>query len=142
MAEAIDTGRARSVDFSHLASAQSLPGDNAAAEQTMAEAGKMYPQSAFVLARYSYVLAANEKTEDAEPMLAKARTRNLLDANAWWALFWNGSDATSAEAHKSPGEFTPLMDLRPINALYAVRDERFVRFPEEGKRLDLLGRNR
>ena len=142
LTESIRLGRGRSVDYSHLASAWSLAGDPAAAESAMAEAFAMYPQSTFVMARYSHVLAQNGKTAEAQNMLDMARKRHLGDANAWWTLMNLGADPASAAAVKDPGSYTALMELYPINAVYAVRDERFARFPEERARFDLFGTNR
>jgi Flp pilus assembly protein TadD len=138
MRDAISLGRARSADFSYLASSQSLAGDNAAAEQTMAEAWKLYPQSTFVMTRYAHEMMSNGNEAGAEAMFTLSRARNQRDANAWWTLFNEGSDAASDRAVKHPDQYTPLMDLRPLNALYAVRDERMMRFPEERKRLDMF----
>ena len=96
LAESIRLGRGRSVDYSHLASAWSLAGDAAAAESTMAEAYSMYPQSAFVMARYSHVLAQNGKAAKAAGMLDLARNRHLGDANAWWT--WPGTPCRRCRA--------------------------------------------
>jgi hypothetical protein len=75
-------------------------------------------------------------------MLEMARKRHLGDANAWWTLMNLGADPASAAAVKDPGSYTALMDLHPINAVYAIRDERFARFPEERARFDLFGTDR
>ena len=142
LAESIRMGRGRSADYSYLASALSLAGDDVGAENVMAEAFAMYPQSAFVLTRYSLILATNGKTRESERMLARARTRQSGDANAWWILLTEGTDRASTEAFNHPDQYTDLMDLRPLNALYAVREERFIRFPEERAKFDLFGSNR
>ena len=139
--ESIRLGRGRSVDYSHLASAWSLAGNDSAAERTMAEAVEMYPRSPFVLTRYSHVLSMNKKASEAERMLDIARQRHLGDANAWWILMTLGSDQASTAAVKYPDQYTSLMELRPLNALYAVRDERFARFPEERAKFELFGTN-
>ena len=138
MAEAIRLGRGRSVDYSHLAGTQSLGGDNAAAERTMAEAFGLYPQAAFVMARYAQFLKMNGKDAESEAMLARARVRNLRDANAWWTLLTEGGDSAADKVFKHPDQYTPVMDLRPLSAVYGIRDERFIRFPEEKNRLDIM----
>jgi len=94
------------------------------------------------MTRYSHILAQNGKATEADLMLNLARKRHLGDANSWWILMNKGADPASAEAVKAPDRYTPLMDLQPLNALFAVRDERFARFPEERAKYELFGPNR
>jgi O-antigen ligase len=135
MAEAIHIGRARSVDFSYLASAQRLGGDTVGAELTMARALELYPRSVFVLMRYADLLKANGKEAECAAMLERARSLNRRDANSWWTFLNEGSNAAATLAFRDPAEYTPLMDLYPLNGVYAFRHEREIRFPEEKMRL-------
>jgi O-antigen ligase/Tfp pilus assembly protein PilF len=136
LSEAIRIGRARSVDFSLLASAQSISGDDLSAEKTMEEARKLYPRSVFVLARCAHLLHSNGKVGEAEKMLELAKGINPREANTWWTFLNEGSNAAAAKALKNDVDFKPLMDLRPLNAVYAVRAEREIRFPDEAKSFD------
>ena len=135
MAEAIIKGRGRSVDFSYLTSAQRLAGDPSGAELTMAKALKLYPRSVFVLTRYAELLKVNGKESESASLLEKARSLNRRDANSWWTFLTEGSNAAAASAFHDPAEYTPLMDLNPLDAVYAFRNEREIRFPEEKMRL-------
>ncbi|HEV8592148.1 MAG TPA: O-antigen ligase family protein, partial [Pyrinomonadaceae bacterium] len=135
MAAAIIKGRGRSVDFSYLTSAQRLAGDSSGAELTMAKSLKLYPRSVFILTRYAELLKANGKESESASFLEKARSLNRRDANAWWTFLNEGSNAAAASAFHDPAEYTPLMDLIPLDAVYAFRNEREIRFPEEKLRL-------
>ena len=131
LSEAIHIGRGRSVDFSFLSSAQILSRDDIGAEITMADALKLYPQSVFVLARYAHLLELNGRTTESTKMLDRAKRLDRREANAWWAFLNEGSNAAAAKALKNKDEFKPLMDLKPLSAVYAVRIEREIRYPEE-----------
>ena len=132
----IDLGRGTSIDFSYLASAQSLAGDNKAAEETMAQALKMYPRSPFVLTRYAALLQANGKENVAVEYLERARSIDLRASNTWWAMINKGSKAASALGFRNDN-FSAIMDLQPQPAIYAVLAERDVRFPGERDKLRL-----
>jgi tetratricopeptide (TPR) repeat protein len=131
---AIDVGRGTSIDFSYLASAQSLAGDNLAAEETMARALRMYPRSPFVLTRYAALQRTNGRVEDSERCLERARSIDLRASNTWWAMINKGSKAASALGFKN-NDFSAIMDLQPQPAVYAVLAERDVRFPGEREKL-------
>jgi len=139
LAEAIRIGQARSVDFSYLASAYRLSGDNAAAEEAMGNAFQLYPMSVFVLTRYAELLESNGKSNEAKQLLARAKAINPREANTWWGLLTEGSDSAAARALSNNEDFKPLMDLKPLNAVYAIRLERELRFPAEAKRVDFSG---
>jgi len=141
LSDAIQIGRARSVDFSFLASAQILSGDNIGAEITMEEALRLYPRSVFVLARYADLLESNGRNTDSTKMLDRAKLMSLRDANTWWAFLNEGSNAAAAKALKNNDDFKPLMDLTPLSAVYAVRMEREIRFPEEKLQVDFARAN-
>ena len=130
LSESIEIGRAESVDFSYLASAYYLAGDSISAEKTMRTASELYPRSTFVLARYSDLLRQNGKTDDAATPLAKAQLIDHLATNTWQTMIESGSQA-AWERYFTQRDCIPVMDLRPTASIYAVLDERKVRFPEE-----------
>jgi len=102
----------------------------------MADALKLYPQSVFVLARYAHLLELNGRTTESTKMLDRAKRLDRREANAWWEFLNEGSNAAAAKALKNKDEFKPLMDLKPLSAVYAVRIEREIRYPEEKLRVD------
>jgi O-antigen ligase len=130
LADSIHIGKGRSADYSYLASAETLNGDTTAAEQTFAEAAKMYPRSPFVLTRYAALLKANGKTAESEQQLARARQINLNQANSWWAMI-NQSPQAAADLAFQRTDYTPLMDLRPQMSMYALKAEIDIAHPDE-----------
>jgi tetratricopeptide (TPR) repeat protein len=129
--ESIRIGKAPSSDYSYLATAQSLAGDNAAAEWTFAEAAVMYPRSTFVLARYAALLKLNGREAEAEVQMQRARAISERDANGWLAFITSGSKVASELAFKDPDRQTPVMDLKPYEGIYAVLAERDILYPDE-----------
>jgi Tfp pilus assembly protein PilF len=130
LAESVRIGRAQSVDFSYLASAQSLAGDNESAERTMKASTALYPRSAFVLTRHATLLRLNGKIADADVEFERALQIDRPAANTWWMMINNGSQAATDLALKS-SDYKPIMDLQPQSSMYAVLEERHVRFPAE-----------
>ncbi len=127
---AVEIGQARSSDYSYLATAQTLAGDHLGAENTFAEASRLYPRSPFVLTRYAALLMVNGKEEEAKLQFDRAAEISLKDANAWWALINNGPKAASDLAFRNKNH-SEIMDLRPYDSIYAVVAERDIRFPDE-----------
>jgi Tfp pilus assembly protein PilF len=132
---AIAIGKATSTDFSYLASAYTLGGDNRSAERTMARAVAMYPRSVFVLVRYGLLAQSNGDAEIAERALESARALDSRSANSWIELITNGPLQTSELAFKDKDSYAPVMDLRPEQAMYAVLDEREILQPEERRKV-------
>ena len=130
LADSIRIGKGRSADYSYLAGGQSLGGDTIAAEETFAEAAKMYPRSPFVLTRYAALLNANGKLAESEVELARARQINLNQANSWWAMI-NESPQAAADLAFQRTDYTPLMDLRPQMSMYALKAEIDIAHPDE-----------
>jgi tetratricopeptide (TPR) repeat protein len=126
----IAIGKARSADFSYLASAQALSGDNRGAEETFAQAAAMYPQSPFVLTRYAALLSANGKASESKLQLNRAIQIDPKQAGTWWTMLTDSPQAAADTAFQSH-YYTPLMDLRPQMSMYAVKAEREIRHPEE-----------
>ncbi len=130
LSAAIALGLATSADFSYLASAQSLAGDDIAAETTMARAAEMYPRSPFVLTRYAVLLKNNGKAAEAERQFGRAYSLDPAAANTWMTLITRGPRAASDLAFKQK-DHAAIMDLRPAESIYAVVSERDIRFPDE-----------
>jgi O-antigen ligase len=129
--ESIKIGKARSTDFSFLATAQSLAGDDPGAEQTFAQAVALYPRSVFVLTRYAALLDANGEKAESQRQFERAARIDARAANTWWALINKGTQAASDLAFKNPDEHELVMNLVPYDAIYAVIAERDIRFPDE-----------
>mgnify|MGYP003393404199 CR=1 FL=1 len=129
--KSIRIGKARSTDFSFLATAQSLAGDNAGAERTFAEAAALYPRSVFVLTRYAALLNANGKKPESGRQFERAMSIDKRAANTWWALINNGTQAASDLSFGNAEEHEKIMDLLPHDAIYAIIAERNIRFPNE-----------
>jgi O-antigen ligase len=128
--ESIRIGRAPSADFSYLASAQSLAGDNAGAEKTFAEATSLYPLSPFVLTRYATLLHLNGKESECEAELERSRRISLRQTNSWWTFITQSPQAaTDLALHHD--DYAPLMELEPLSSMYAIKAEREIRHPEE-----------
>lgn len=132
--ESIKIGMASSADYSYLATAQSLGGDNAAAEMTFAEAEVLYPRSTFVLTRYAVLLETNGNTQMAEAQFARASNLDPRSANTWRALMTRGARHASDLAFQRD-DYVPVMDLYPDRSLYAIVEERDIRFPDERVKL-------
>jgi tetratricopeptide (TPR) repeat protein len=130
----IDIGRATSTDYSYLATAQTLAGDNVGSEATFGEASIMYPRSTFVLTRYSALLEVNGKHAEAELQFATAQEIDVASANAWKALITNGAKQASELAQRRD-DHTAVMDLQPYQSIYAILEERGIRYPEERVKL-------
>ena len=128
--KSIRIGKAPSVDYSYLATAQFLAGENVAAEETLAEAAMLYPRSVFVLARYSVILSMNGKPEKSIEIADRARSVDAVSANTWLALIEYGPKKASELAFQDTS-YKAVMDLEPYDCIYALITERDIRFPEE-----------
>ncbi|HMJ08463.1 MAG TPA: O-antigen ligase family protein [Pyrinomonadaceae bacterium] len=126
----IRMGKARSADFSFLATSQTLAGDTVGAERTFAEAAAMYPRSPFVLTRYAALLKENGKTGEMAVQLERAAGINPKQAKTWWVMITESPQA-AADLTVHGDDSVPLMDLQPQTAMYAVKAEREIRHPEE-----------
>lgn len=126
----IDIGKARSEDYSYLASAQSISGDNAGAERTFTSAVRLYPRSPFVLTRYAALLRASGKNAESVIPLDLAKEINARQANTWWEMLTESPQA-AADLAVVCEDYVPLMDLLPQPAMMAVKAEREIRFPKE-----------
>lgn len=129
-ARTIALGLGTSSVYSYMATAQTLAGDAAAAENTFAEAVRLYPLSPFVRTRYAVLLQNNNRAEEARRQLIFAREINEKSANTWWSLMNSGLSETTRTAYANE-KFVQVMDLKPPDSLAAVLTERSIKFPAE-----------
>ena len=127
---AIDMGLGTSTNFSYLATAYSLAGDNIAAEETMRRALIYYPRSIFVLTSYAALLKENGKETESSEILSKATQISSKSSRTWFSFITEGAKVTSDKAVFDK-ELLPVMDLQPGPAVYAVATGRLLEFPEE-----------
>lgn len=131
----VEKGIATTAAYSYLATAQTLAGDTASAEQTMFEAVRIYPHSIFARMRYAALLERNGKTREAENQKAFALQINPPQARSWYLLITEGARVNTLTAFRNE-DFVTSMDLKPTNALYAILDERGLVNPEEKLQID------
>jgi O-antigen ligase len=129
---AIALGRAPSAEISYLATARMFSGDDSGAEATMRMACELYPRSTFVLTRYAMLLEKNGKHDTAAATFDRAMAINEKQARTWRTAIESGPKAVS-EAAARDGNVFHLMQLTPLNSVYAVVIERYLKFPEEQK---------
>jgi O-antigen ligase len=128
--KAIENGLDVSITYSYLASAQAATQNNQAAEETIAQALKIYPRSTFLRVRYASLLEKKGETEKSNEQLEIARRINDKQANGWRQLITTGAKASALKA-RNDEKMTAPFDLLPNGGLYAVLDEQAVenRFP-------------
>ncbi|MEK7854633.1 MAG: hypothetical protein AAB288_00970, partial [Acidobacteriota bacterium] len=68
---------------------------------------------------------------------AKARALNHADSTTWLTLMQHGALRASEEANKD-GSISPVMDLTPMAAIYAILNERIIDHPEEKSTVDFM----
>jgi O-antigen ligase/Flp pilus assembly protein TadD len=129
---AIQIGRAPSAELSYLATAQTLSGDHAGAEETMKSASQLYPRSPCVLTRYSTLLDSHGNTAEAVSVFQRAKDINESAAKTWQAVIMSGPKALSEMAARDKS-YMQVMQLKPESSIYAVVTERYIKFPEEQK---------
>lgn len=131
LAHAIEIGLATSDSFSYLATAQTLSGDSAGAEATMAKAAKLYPRSVFVLVRYGLLQRENGKLADSAVTLERAGQINARAARTWQTMITQGFRIASSKEVADRDGLVSVMDLQPQSGIYAVLSERLIKYPEE-----------
>jgi tetratricopeptide (TPR) repeat protein len=122
--------RASSTDFSYLATAQTMAGDNGGAEKTLARAMRLYPFSTFVRIRYATLLQANGKLKESAEQFQTARQINKSETNTWWSIMNEGPREASLRAAQSE-DFLPVYKLSPEQAVHAVATDRELKYPGE-----------
>ncbi len=127
---AIRKGVNTSSAYSYLISAYSLAGDRESAIAVASEAVRIFPYSTFLRTRYAVLLAEAGRTVEADIEFAIARSVDEKLAETWRLLITQGA-AKAAEASRAGIGVAKLDDVYPAAGLYAVIDERSLRFPEE-----------
>jgi O-antigen ligase len=128
-------GRATSTDFSYLATAYTLSGDDLAAADALGQASRMYPRSVFVLVRYAVLLERLGRADEAGAALDRARSVDPRAAATWHELITNGPLRASEAAFRDPSGRVAVMDLRPNESIYAVLDELEFKAPGSAPRV-------
>lgn len=134
--KAIDKGLYTSIVYSHLTTAHILAGQFQEAEQALARACEIYPQSVFVRVRYGVILKENGKEAEAEKQFEIARKISVKQAETWRSLITEGGIQT-AEKSRHNREILPLTDLKPGQNVFAVLSERHILHPEESPQVSL-----
>nr|HQU93072.1 hypothetical protein [Pyrinomonadaceae bacterium] len=129
----IEMGENTSTSYSYLASAQTLAGDVAGAESTLRKAAEIYPRSVFVQTRFTSILQANGKTDEAAKVFAKATSLDQKAAATWLTLMTKGAAEVSSRSINPASGIGSVMDLAPQSGMYAVMSERLIKHPEEQK---------
>lgn len=133
----IRIGRGPSISYSYLATSYLMGGKPAEAERSFAQAVKMYPMSAFARTRYAFILQENDELERSGTELEKARSIKAADAVTWWTMMNEGAKKATENANRDK-TISPIMDLRPTAAIYAILFERIIEHPEEKSTLDFM----
>jgi hypothetical protein len=119
---AIGRGLGTTVTYSLMAMLLEDAGDRAGAESAMAEAVVIYPRSVFARVRYSVLLEASGKTDDARRQMGMAIALNEKAAIGWLSLIRDGSTASEFRARTEQDITTPA-ELRPQTAVLYFTDE-------------------
>jgi O-antigen ligase len=119
---AVQRGFNSSICYEYLAGAEISAGDMAAAEKTLAYAVSVYPRSVFLRVRHAAMLAAVNKTPEAENEDAAAFAINPRMARGWQQLINSGIDAATQAASKDAGIANPG-ELLPGDGVFAVLAE-------------------
>ena len=125
---AVDHGFNSSLCYAYLAGAQDSAGNELAAEQTLANAVRVYPASVFLLVRHSVALKRTGRGEESKTEFARALLLDQRATRGWQQLIENDIDAALAAAKQDrtialPGE------LIPEAAVFEVLQENEQRFP-------------
>ncbi|HRI04137.1 MAG TPA: O-antigen ligase family protein [Pyrinomonadaceae bacterium] len=118
----IDKGIGVTVTYSLLAKYQLLSGDVAAAEQTLAEAVRIFPNSVFMRVRFATFLSDQGKIAEADREMDFARSINARQANGWQILIQKGSTVAFYAANKD-ANLAPPVELVPENAVFEYLDK-------------------
>ena len=133
--EAIRVGQATSIDYSYLATAQILTNDRAGAEETISEALKAYPYSVFLRTRRAVILKDLGRQDESNAEFSRALAINDGQARSWWNFIDKGGAVAAQLAFDE--KLPPLAELLPGNAVYAIKTERELRFPDEKFKLPM-----
>lgn len=125
---AVERGYNSSVCYAYLAAAEAGANDLQAAEQTLAQAVRVYPRSVFLRVRHATAIAEAGRTEEANAEYASALALNSRIARAWRQLICFGRKAAKAAAFYDKS-IAPSGELSPESCIFAVLDENERRQP-------------
>jgi len=125
---ALEHGVNASACYAYLAAAEAGAGDLRAAEHTLAQAVRVYPQSVFLRVRHATALAEAGETEAADEEYRAALAMNPRQARGWRQLICFGRNAAKTVAFYDKGIAMPG-ELVPENCIFAVLDENERRQP-------------
>jgi O-antigen ligase len=125
---AVARGFNASICYAYLAAAEAGANDLPAAEQTLAEAVRVYPRSVFLHVRHATALAEIGRTQDANAEYASALALNARVARGWRQLICFGRKAADLAAFSDKNIALPG-ELFPENCIFAVLDENERRKP-------------
>jgi O-antigen ligase len=118
---AIEKGTATSISYFHLASAQIVSRKPFEAEQTFAEALRVYPRSVFLRTAFASFLKENGKVSESQIEYEKAFRVNAEQARSWWLSHTEGMKKLS-QTEAQDKSFVGAMDLKPTEGIYALLD--------------------
>lgn len=133
----IAIGRGPSVSYSFLATAYLAGGDPQAAQRSFSNAVKLYPLSSFARSRYAFLLLKAGENEKAAEEMRRAREISEADSATWATLMTEGARKASENANRDQ-LLSPIMDLTPTPAIYAILFERIIEHPDEKSTLDFM----
>ena len=130
---AVEHGFNSSICYAYLAGAQDSAGNQLAAEQTLAKAARVYPQSVFLRVRHSVALKNIGRGAQSETEFARAIFLDPRAARGWQQLIVNDIDAAWDAARQDASIALPG-ELAPQAAVFEVLQENEQRFPDMGDR--------
>ena len=125
---AVERGYNSSVCYAYLAAAEAGANELQAAEQTLAQAVRVYPRSIFLRVRHATAIAEVGGTEEANEEYASALALNSRMARAWRQLICFGRKAAKAAAFYDKS-IAMSGELSPESCIFAVLDENERRQP-------------
>lgn len=134
--QSIKRQRATSIDYSYLATAQTLSGDLQGAEKTMARAVEVFPRSAFARMRYADLLQRNGKNDLSLNERVIARQFDKKQAQGWWNLITEGASKAAQISFQDADSADAPIYLSPQTGLRTILSERERLYPNEEIKFD------
>lgn len=125
----IELGRALTTDYSYLATAQILAGQQSEAIASLEEGLRVYPLSVFLHTRIGALQNEYAFPEESSVHLKRAREIDSAQSQTWRYFAESGGRIASEKAFQF--NLPKVMDLKPNAAIYAMKDDRELRHPEE-----------
>jgi O-antigen ligase len=119
---AVANGINTSTSYASLAAAEEQAGDLGAAEQTLANAVRIYPRSVFLLVRHAAALARLGRTEESDSEFSAALLVDSRAARGWYQLINFDIDAAMVAATQDTNIAMPG-ELLPQNGVFVVLKE-------------------